>query len=238
MRDLIDGPATAPILDLTGHGLQDLRRGLIRCPKNPDIVFSDDPTRMLRLVKFVGRYGFSVAPEVAASVQRNASKMAQMPYEAIGTILVRDILQKPYAVRVLPMMQSLGLISALSGIAAQNPSFRTYLTRELRTLPIGLILALWRSGFQDPTPLSILSPEQQAQFVQVAQQMTEEEAQFLFDRLRKPPVDNEALIKAFSLRPAERGQLVPLARNLMLADPTLEGQRLTSAMAHILSTRA
>jgi poly(A) polymerase len=158
MRDLAQGPDRAEIIDLTGCGLRDLEQGVVRCPRDPDIVFSDDPTRMLRLVKFVGRYGFKVPPDVAASVRRNAGRIAQAPWEAIGSILVHDIIEKPYARRVLPMMRDLGLIDAIAGMVSRTQPFRTYLERELRGRPAHLVADLLSHGLQDPTPPSTTTP--------------------------------------------------------------------------------
>lgn len=221
LRDLADGPSKAEIIDLTGCGLRDLNEGVMRCPRDPDVVFSDDPTRMLRLVKFVGRYGFKVPPDVAASVRRNAGKMANAPWEAIATILVRDVIEKPYARRVLPMMRDLGLMDAIIDLVAKNPPFRTYLERELRGKPAHLVADLLEHGLTDPTPVRVLTPDQRARFVGVVRGLSPVDAELLSNALQRPPVDNSAIIAEFSLRPDQRGRIAPLARELLLNDPAL-----------------
>ena len=46
--------------DLTGRGLEDLERGLIRTPLPPRKTLLDDPLRALRAVRFAARFGFEL----------------------------------------------------------------------------------------------------------------------------------------------------------------------------------
>jgi tRNA nucleotidyltransferase/poly(A) polymerase len=236
LRDLADGPAKAEVIDLTGCGLRDLNDGVMRCPRDPDIVFSDDPTRMLRLVKFVGRYGFKVPPDVAASVRRNAGKMANAPWEAIATILVRDVIDKPYARRVLPVMRDLGILDAVAGMIATTPPFRAYLERELRGKPAHLVADLLQHGLTDPTPVKALTSDQRARFIEVVRDLSPIDAEMLSNALQRPPVDNNALIAEFALRIEQRGRIAPLAREALLADPVLASDpaALTDAVRALL----
>jgi tRNA nucleotidyltransferase (CCA-adding enzyme) len=48
--------------DYTGHGIDDLRSGLIRTPLEPYQTFKDDPLRVLRLIRFASRLGFDLDP--------------------------------------------------------------------------------------------------------------------------------------------------------------------------------
>jgi len=89
LLDLAEGPDKAEIIDLTGCGLRDLQEGVARCPRDPDIVFADDPSRMVRLVRFVVRYGFKIPPDVEAAVRRNAHRLKDMPSSALSNLLVK-----------------------------------------------------------------------------------------------------------------------------------------------------
>jgi tRNA nucleotidyltransferase/poly(A) polymerase len=236
LRDLTHGPDRAEVIDLTGCGRRDLEQGLVRCPRDPNIVFSDDPTRLIRLIKFVGRYGFKVPPDVAAAVRRNAPKLANAPWEAIATILVRDVLDKPYARRVLPMMRDLGLLNVIAGMVARTPPFKTYLERELRTKPAHLIAELLEHGLTEPTPVKALSSEQRARFVEVVRGLDPVEAALLSNALQRPPIDNNALIAEFALPFDQRGRLAPAAREALLANPFLASNplALTDAVRGLL----
>ncbi|KAJ8904146.1 hypothetical protein NDN08_000673 [Rhodosorus marinus] len=50
--------------DLTGSGLTDLREGIIRTPLEPRTTFLDDPLRALRAIRFAGKLGFKVSPDI------------------------------------------------------------------------------------------------------------------------------------------------------------------------------
>ncbi|KAJ6233871.1 cca tRNA nucleotidyltransferase [Anaeramoeba flamelloides] len=56
------------IEDFTGHGIHDLKNGIIRTPLPPLETFTDDPLRILRLIKYSTRYGFQIHEETAKSV--------------------------------------------------------------------------------------------------------------------------------------------------------------------------
>ncbi len=50
------------VIDVTGRGLDDLRRGVLRTPLDPELTFSEDPLRMFRAARFAAQLGFSTAP--------------------------------------------------------------------------------------------------------------------------------------------------------------------------------
>ena len=55
---------TEKIEDLTGMGIQDLQKGLLRTPLPPRQTFLDDPLRVLRLIRFASRFDFTIVPDV------------------------------------------------------------------------------------------------------------------------------------------------------------------------------
>lgn len=52
------------IEDFTGHGIQDLRDGIIRTPLPPKTTLLDDPLRLLRVVRFSNRFNYKIVPEL------------------------------------------------------------------------------------------------------------------------------------------------------------------------------
>lgn len=62
---------TNKIEDFVG-GLDDLRKGLLRTPRDPFKTFSDDPLRILRAARFAGRFGFQVDDSISAAAQSPA----------------------------------------------------------------------------------------------------------------------------------------------------------------------
>lgn len=56
-------------------------------PIDPEQTFLDDPSRMLRAVRFAIKYNFTMKPEVAEATKRNAEEIKRMPYEPIADVL-------------------------------------------------------------------------------------------------------------------------------------------------------
>ncbi|ETW05495.1 hypothetical protein, variant 2 [Aphanomyces invadans] len=62
--------ATKEVEDFTGHGLSDLRHGVIRTPLDPRITFLDDPLRVLRAIRFASRFQFPLAPDLVEALEQ------------------------------------------------------------------------------------------------------------------------------------------------------------------------
>jgi tRNA nucleotidyltransferase/poly(A) polymerase len=233
LMDLAHGPDKAEVIDLTGCGRADLDRRVIKCPQDPDRVFSDDPTRMLRAIKFTGKYKFKIPPDVVRSIRRNAPKLKRMPWEAVASILVNDVLNQPSARRSLKEMKMLGLLEVVSEMVQEQKPFATYMANQLRrNRKVQLLLDLMDLGVPASTPLSFLDPSGQKRLRELTVSMPEPEAIALVEKLIKPPVDNRRIIDVLSLAGPERRHIVPTARHLILQDPELaqKGQHLTDAV--------
>ncbi len=246
LMDIVHGPERAEVIDLTGCGRSDLERGVMRCPRDPDVVFSDDPTRMLRALKFSIKYGFEVPPDLQASIRRNAPKLAKVPYEAVGTILVRDIFGTPRAREMLRFMDKLGLLEVVRDMLAANKGFATYLSGQLSAQEAAFLLDMDDYNMGLRLPLSFLSPAQRVRVREVLDGLTATEQTEYIAALTRPQVDNGRLIQQFSLKPQDRGRIQPLAREALLNDPSLAGnpealtqavaRRLTATTARVAST--
>lgn len=64
-------------------GLTDLAAGVLRTPIGPEVSFSDDPLRMLRLFRFVSQLGFAPTAETLAAVVEMADRLAIVSAERI-----------------------------------------------------------------------------------------------------------------------------------------------------------
>jgi hypothetical protein len=222
LLDLADGPEKAEVIDITGLGRQHLEEKLISTPVDPDKTFSDDPTRQLRILKFLLRYNLKISPDVVASVKRNAHKLKDMPWEAVGNILVGDILESPKAMEGLKVMKSLGMLDVLVEMIRETPAFAAYMTRQLSggNHPVELLLELAEIGFSDKV-LGFLTPAQRSRFREVITGMPGDESRRFLEVLKKPPVDSMALFQEFNIQGKDRGILVPMAREILLAEPNL-----------------
>lgn len=85
LRDL----STGEILDLTGMGKEDIKRGIVRTTLNPDKIFTDDPLRMLRAIRFAVKYNWKLPMFMLRALKKNASQLPNISNERI-----RDELNK------------------------------------------------------------------------------------------------------------------------------------------------
>lgn len=75
---------TGEILDLTGKGVSDIKAGICRVTnENPDVVFTDDPLRILRVMRFACRYNFNIEENTLASMLRNADRLEIITQERV-----------------------------------------------------------------------------------------------------------------------------------------------------------
>ena len=71
------------------NGIEDMKRRLIRTPRNPDITFSDDPLRMMRAVRFATQLGFEIEDGTFAAIKRNAGRIKIITRERIADELMK-----------------------------------------------------------------------------------------------------------------------------------------------------
>ena len=75
---------TGEILDLTGKGVDDIKNRICRVTNdNPDIVFSDDSLRILRVIRFACRYNFDIEENTLASMIKNVDRLTIITQERI-----------------------------------------------------------------------------------------------------------------------------------------------------------
>lgn len=72
-------------------GMEDIKKGLIRTPSDPDRTFTDDPLRMIRAVRFATVFGFNIQEETAMAIRRNSRLLQQTPVERITAELEKII---------------------------------------------------------------------------------------------------------------------------------------------------
>ena len=87
------------VIDYFG-GLQDIKRGLIRCVGEPDERFGEDALRIMRALRFASVYGFSVEEKTALSIHKNKRLLNNISAERIYLEFVQTLCGKA-AARVL-----------------------------------------------------------------------------------------------------------------------------------------
>lgn len=232
LSQLADGPDKAEIVDLTGCGMRDLQEGVMRCPSDPDKTFSDDPTRMLRAIKFLVKYGFRISGEVEDSIRRNAQKIKQAPQNAISTLLIDTILKEPRTARkALSEMQRLGLLDIISEMVHEDQAFRSTMQNWAGDQRLLFLFDMLDVGLPLDSNIRFLDPSQQARLREVAMGMEEGEPEEYLAALRQPGralQDKKFLPQlagSLGIRGKEMGpfmnQIQDFMREALLDDPTL-----------------
>lgn len=108
------------------NGLEDLSKGIIRTPLNPDVTFSDDPLRMMRCIRFATQLDFHIEEETFQALERNRERIKIISNERIITEL-NKILLSPNAAKGIELLHKSRLleiilpeISALDNIEIKN----------------------------------------------------------------------------------------------------------------------
>ncbi|MFA5731316.1 MAG: HD domain-containing protein [Acidithiobacillus sp.] len=95
--------------DPTGKGLSDLKSKILRTPLLPDQTFTDDPTRMLRAVRFSACKNMTINDDVVQSIRKNKHQIQRIPSELIHKELMKGMVCPSY----FDVMEQVDLISEL-----------------------------------------------------------------------------------------------------------------------------
>ena len=108
------------------NGLDDLDKGIIRTPLNPDITFSDDPLRMMRAIRFATQLNFTIFPETFEAITCNKERIEIITKERIVDEL-NKIMLAPQPSRGWLMLDQCGLLplifpelAALKGVDTKD----------------------------------------------------------------------------------------------------------------------
>ena len=223
LHDLARGPDKAEIVDLTGCGLRDLQSGTMRCPRDPDIVFSDDPSRMVRAIKFLLKYGFKIDPEVAASIRRNSQKLKSMPPNHLGNMLIETFFEPGVGKKALLEMDKLGLLDVVREIADEDQLFRQTLENwASKRSDLKFLFDLLDLNMPTGKRLSVVPQDLLPQF-RAYSEAEPDKAMALLDVLDQPgrKFDMPALIRMLGLRGPEIRDLTKQMRRILILDPDI-----------------
>ena len=109
INSLLINLTSGQLLDLTGLGVSDIKNKIIRTTSDPDLIFSEDPLRMLRAIRFSFKYGFRLDDEILISLSRNNFKIKNISQERIREEFDK-ILVFPNVSEALELMRETGLL--------------------------------------------------------------------------------------------------------------------------------
>jgi len=74
------------------NGYADLKRGIIRTPRDPKVTFSDDPLRMLRAIRFAAQLNFHIDEQAYDAIVANVERLEIISKERINEELHKIML--------------------------------------------------------------------------------------------------------------------------------------------------
>ncbi len=80
---LYSNVSTGEIVDITGKGVEDIRNHIIRTPNDPDVIYDDDPLRILRCIRFASRYGWDIEQITYEGMIRNVPRLVIITKERV-----------------------------------------------------------------------------------------------------------------------------------------------------------
>lgn len=119
------------------RGREDLRRGIIRTPLDPEVTFSDDPLRMMRAVRFACQLRFDIEPVTLRALHTQAHRLSIVSREriidefnkillslkpSVGLILLEETGLLPL---LLPELSALRGVENLEGVGHKDNFYHT-----------------------------------------------------------------------------------------------------------------
>ena len=187
LSEVANGVDKAEIIDLTGCGMRDLKNMQMVCPSNPDKTFRDDPSRMVRAIKFLVKYGFSIPPQTRKAIERNARWMKKIPSSALSALLLSSVLNREaYIPKALSEMESLGLLDDVRNRLLSEKPFRSTFENWSKNLGVVALLDILDMGLPFRTPLSRYTKDQQTLIRKNVVGLTRDQALEYLYKLNKP----------------------------------------------------
>lgn len=124
------------VLDPFG-GMEDIAKGIIRTPLNPDITYSDDPLRMMRAVRFATQFNFEIEEDSLRAISENKERIKIVSQERITTELNKIVMAKKPSVGfkllfdtgllhiIFPEMTELYGVEKRNGLAHKDNFYHT-----------------------------------------------------------------------------------------------------------------
>lgn len=90
-------------------GMEDLKRGIIRTPLDPEQTYTDDPLRMMRAIRFASQLGFEIEQQSYEAIRSMADRLSIVSQERI-TDELNKIVMAPVPSRGFSLLFHTGLL--------------------------------------------------------------------------------------------------------------------------------
>ena len=102
-------PVNDKLCDFTGKGVDDIENGIVRAIGDPKVRFEEDPVRILRALKLVGQYGFTMEAETEKAL-RETLELITLASDSRMTLEMEKILKNPYGEKILEVFHQYGFL--------------------------------------------------------------------------------------------------------------------------------
>lgn len=75
--------STEELIDPTHKGLMDIQQQIIRTPIDSNIIFKEDPLRMIRVIRFSSKYNWGIEKNTWFGIVKNADLISEISHERI-----------------------------------------------------------------------------------------------------------------------------------------------------------
>lgn len=100
------------ITDILGRGLRDIENKILDTPDDPMVTFDEDPLRIIRAVRFSGKFGFRIGDRVKKAIKTKMKRLGIVSHERIRDEMIK-IVTGPNGEDTLRLLNELGLLEYL-----------------------------------------------------------------------------------------------------------------------------
>lgn len=112
VNSLLKNLHTGEILDFSGRGQQDLKKGILDTTGDPNVIFGEDPLRILRAIRFAIKYNFKLPLRIIKSIKRFSGELHNISTERINDE-INKILVLDNPSRALTLFRITGILEIL-----------------------------------------------------------------------------------------------------------------------------
>jgi len=142
VNSLLHDLSTGETLDLTGMGKADIKAGIVRTPLEPDVIFGEDPLRILRAARFTAKYNWKLPMFMLRSIKKNAHQLTNISKERIHDELNKMLLTD-FPFKAFRLLQILGLMRyTFPSLEGADLSHMKKMNELQKDLPLRLVAAL------------------------------------------------------------------------------------------------
>lgn len=142
INSLLKKLSSGEILDLTGKGIADIKAGIVRTPIDPDQTFTDDPLRILRMIRMSAKYNWKMPMDILRSIKKNAPQLTNISKERIHDEINKCLLSD-FPFKAFRLLQLLGLMRyTFPSLEGADLSHMKKMNELQKDLPLRLVAAL------------------------------------------------------------------------------------------------